>query len=78
MEVKKIRETLSTKAEEYVDEYWEDGSGHGRVLWVLPHNEFALLIQFATIPGKMRVRIVNVQLLGPSPPPEMADGHSSS
>ena len=76
-EVKKIRETLSTKAEEYVDEYWEDATGHGRVLWVLPHDELALLVQFVTIPSKWRVRIVNVQLLGPSLQPDSAKGNPS-
>ena len=54
------------------------GSGRGFVLEALPrHNEFALWIQFTIVPPERLVQIARIELLGPSPPPERADGPSS-
>jgi hypothetical protein len=74
-----IHRRLSTDPEGLIDEYQPDGSGHGFILEVLPrHHEFALWIQFTIFPPERLVQIARVELLGPSPPPERADGHSTS
>jgi hypothetical protein len=65
----RIRSDLATKPQSFVEEYLRDGRGRGIVLEVLPrHSEFALLVQFAIYPFKSLVKIVKVELLGPSPP----------
>jgi hypothetical protein len=76
---RRIHRQLSTDPEGLIDEYQPDGSGRGFVLEALSrHNEFALWIQFTIVPPEMLVQIARVELLGPSPPPERADRHSSS
>jgi hypothetical protein len=75
----KIHGELSTNPEGFVDEYQRDGSGRGFVLEALPrHDEFALWVQFTIFPLDRLVEIVRVELLGPSPPSDRADGHSPS
>ncbi len=74
--VLKIRSVLATDPQSFVEGYLRDGRGRGILLEVLPHHEeFALLVQFATYPFKSLVKIVKVELLGPSPPPDGANGH---
>jgi hypothetical protein len=75
--VLKIRSDLLTNPQGFVEEYLRDGRGRGLILEVFPrHTEFALLVQFAIYPVKSLVKIVKVELLGPSPPPEKrTNGH---
>jgi hypothetical protein len=75
----RIRLELSTNPERSaLIEDVGDGCGHGFALKPISHHEeFALLIQFRIFPRKLRVRIANIQLLGPSPPSESANGHQS-
>ena len=76
---RKIHRELSAHPEAWIDEYQPDGSGRGFVLEALPrHQEFALWVQFTIVPRDRLVQIVSVELLGPSPPPERANGHSPS
>ena len=74
--VRKVRSVLLTDPQSFVEVYLRDGRGRGILLEVLPHHEeFALLVQFATYPFQSLVKIVKVELLGPSPPPDGANGH---
>jgi hypothetical protein len=75
----KIHRDLSANPEEFVEGYRRDDSGRGFVLEVLPRrDEFALWVQFTIAPLDRLVEIVRVELLGPSPPPDGADGHTPS
>jgi hypothetical protein len=75
----KIHQDLSTNPEGFVDEFEWDGTGRGFVLEALPrHGEFALWVQFTVLPSERLVAIARVELIGPSPPPDSANGHPPS